>query len=349
MKYIAAFITDTHLCDNTIDINKSIFQQTINICKEKGINKLFHGGDFINDRKTKQSYNTFSALNEILSMFDENNIELHGIPGNHSKIDYLSKDSWLDSFRFHPNFFLHSDTEYIDCFGFRFHFVPFFDEKGNYIDYLQKAISNIDVTKTNILLTHCGITGIKNNDGTEVINEIPIDLFLKFDKVMVGHYHEKSTLCNGKIIYFGSAFQANYGEGLEKGITLLREDGELEFIQLDFPKYFTVQFDLDKQTTKEIDSITQDSIKHLKESKDNIRFEFTGSHAKLKSIDKELYTSLGIDVKIKTKEIEEVETEKYQEVKQFSIEDIKNEFKDFCKQESISFEVGLKYLSKKLD
>lgn len=348
MKYIAAFITDTHLSDNTIEINKSIFQQVIDICKEKGITQLFHLGDVLNDRKNKQSFLTLSTLDEIIQGFSDENIYLHICPGNHCKSNYSLEESWLDSFRFHPKFNLYSKTDYFDINNFRFHFVPFFDEKVNYIDYLQKAVENINPKQTNILLTHIGITGISNNDGQEVKNDIPIDLFLKFDKVLSGHYHSRNILYKGQIQYIGSAYQANYGEDFEKGITLLREDGVYEFIQLDFPKYITIQFDLDKQPLKEVLSIAEDAVKHIKDSKDNIRFEFTGSSTKLKSIDKELYTSLGIDVKIKTKEIEEIETEKYQEVKQFSIEDIKLGFKEFCEQEGINFETGIKYLTKKL-
>lgn len=344
--YIAGFITDTHLSKDNIELNLDIHKQAIDICKEKKV-RLYHGADFLEKRGSFLNYDVKKGFEAILDLFKKEEIELHACVGNHDKVSYTSTDSWLSQFKYHPNFDLVEDYGFDDIKGnnkdFRIHIVPFFDENINYKDYLQKAIDNIDKSKNNVLLTHIAVTGASNNDATKVENNLSIKDFKDFDLVLSGHYHEKQTIKN--FVYFGSAYQANYGEDNQKGITLLKSDGTLEFIKLDFKEYIKVKVDIDNKTQKEVDDIAKKYAK----SNDNVRVELTGTKSRLDSIKKDVLESVGIDVKKKTKEVEDNSVyDEGTEVKQFDKTSIKEVFVEFCDENELDLETGNKYLNKKL-
>lgn len=340
MTYIAGFITDTHLSKHNIQLNLDIFQQAINICKKKHI-PLYHGGDFLEERKKTQDFDTKEGFEWVLQLFNDNGIILNGICGNHDKLNYTEEKNWLSQFSTHPNFNLTQSNSFEDIGNVRIHLLSYFLETDNYIDYLHKCKKNIDKTKTNVLLTHVSVTGAQNNDGTKVDNGLSLSDFKDFDLVLSGHYHESQTIKN--FVYFGSAYQANYGETNEKGITLLKEDGTLEFVKLNFPEYIKIKIDIDKIDNKELARLT----KEHSNSDNNVCFEFLGNENKLKSIKKDLFTSNGIEVRTKIREIQtSMELTETDEVISFNKANIEEEFELFCEENELNLEDGKPYLQK---
>ena len=86
------------------------------------------------------------------------------------------------------------------------------------------------------------------------------------------------------------------------------------------------------------------------ENPDNLlRVEFKGNQDELKSIDKKVYTELGIDVKMKVKEIENTSEElKTSKIEALTNSDIVDKFKVFCEQNDYSYEKGLTILKEVL-
>lgn len=342
MKYIAGFITDTHLSKNNVELNLSIFQQALYICMNYGI-PLYHGGDFLEERKRLQDFDVKEGFESILKIFSDEDFVLNGICGNHDKLNYESESNWLTQYRHNPGFRLVSDYAYDDFEGIRLHLLPYFLEGDTYLSYLNRSKENLHSTKANILLTHISITGASNNDGSKVSNSLSLKDFKEFDLVLSGHYHEKQTI--GNFIYFGSAYQRNFGESNDKGLTLLKEDGTLDFVKLDFPEYKTIKIDIDENSQEEVVNIAKPYFN----SSDNIRFELTGEESKVKAFNKELLRSEGIRVDTKTKEVEDnIEFITTEEIVQFNKESIYSEFDKFCEKEELDRDKGLKYLKKKL-
>ncbi len=238
-KPIAVWLTDTHLKDDTIEINKSIFNQVLQLCIDNEIPGVIHGGDVFDNRRKGQPESVLVAFAEILSAFQSNGINFVSLVGNHDKQDLLGIDSTLNAFEGWAGFFLYKDYAFIDHSAgkLRFHFLPYFDERLAYQPRLDKAVENIRFDFTNILFTHISIDGVKNNDGTKVSNDLVVGKFKHFEKVLVGHYHNRQSFNN--IIYTGSAYAANFGEDDEKGCTVIYSDGSIEFVKLDFPRYIT--------------------------------------------------------------------------------------------------------------
>lgn len=338
--YIAGFITDTHLSKNNLPLNLSVFEQAIDLCKEKKI-PLFHGGDFLEERGRFQDYSVKTGFEEILNLFEQKQIKLFGIPGNHDKLSYTSEGSWISQFKHHPNLDLTESYNYNDIGGVRLHRIPFFEENGNFKEYLSKV--ELSTELKNVLLTHIAVTGVKNNDATKVENTLKVGDFKDFDLVLSGHYHEAQKIKN--VVYFGSAFQANYGESNKKGITFLKEDGSLEFVKLDFPEFEKVKIDLNKQTSSDIDKLIK---QHSKSETDNVRFEISGDEKLVKSIKKDKFNSFGIEVVTKVKEIEDNLEIEDNEIVTFNNTSILDEFDVFCEENELNKEDGLKILNKVL-
>lgn len=245
---IGVWITDTHLSENTIDINLSIFGQVFELCKEVDIGVVYLGGDIFTSRKG-QSEIVLNTFKRILDEAHENKIRIITIAGNHDKTDYTSPSSFLDAFDGHPTLSVISPfgSLHLDS-GVDIHFLPYYDERLTYQSYLEQI--KTDPTKINILLTHIAIDGVTDNSGTKVSNEIPQSLFDRFDTVLVGHYHNRQVIgSRNHIVYTGSGYPANFGEDSEKGCVLLFDTGEYEFVPLKFPQYATGELlieDLDK-------------------------------------------------------------------------------------------------------
>lgn len=236
---IGIWITDTHLTENTIEVNFSVFDQVFNLCDQLGIKQVFHGGDIFTSRKGQPEI-VLNAFKKILDIAKERDIHIIAIPGNHDKTSYVSSSSYLYAFDGHPAFTALEDGGIMDFGNMLVHFLPYYDESLLYSEKLSQL--ELSQSGLNILLTHVGIDGVKNNGHVNVENSLKQNMFDRFDLVLVGHYHDRQVLgSKNQIVYTGSAYQANFGEDGNKGCTVLYSDGSYEFIGLEFPEYITVE------------------------------------------------------------------------------------------------------------
>ena len=319
-----------------IDAQKAIFRQAVLVAVSLGLKKVWHIGDIFESRKS-QPLTVLAAFIEILDIFEEAGIELEAIPGNHDKVDYDSELSYLDVYRWHPNFTLHRKECTVTYEDVDIHWLPYFLESGSYMERLRSLILNKQ--KKNVLLTHVAVNGVRNNDGSVVENDLNRTAFKSFDSVLVGHYHDQSSIHN--VHYIGSAMQKNFGENTEKGFTILFNDATHEFQKAEFTEYVTVKIDADNLTQEDLDQLLVDYA----DSTDNIRFKFKGEKSKLVAIDKSKFERVGIDVKFDSTEIQgDLSILNTDEFVQFNKAEVLKEFKDFCKKEKYETSRGLIYL-----
>ena len=287
-KPLFILITDTHLNHKNIELVIDIFRQAIEQAQKLGLKVIYHAGDLFDSRK-HQTLATLRAFAEILLMCEEAGIVLRAIPGNHDKPDYFSANSYLDVYERYGSLELVREWASFKEGDYYVHMIPFFDEREVYPHYLSKA-AFVKGFK-NILITHIAVDGVRNNDGSEIENTFDKKAFKKFEKVLVGHYHNAQEV--GNVAYVGSAYQKDYGEDDDKGMTLVYDDGSLERILLDFPRFETIKIDLNVVTTEELEK----TFKSHEKSEDNIRFKFSGTKEKLAALDRPKYIKAGIDVK----------------------------------------------------
>ena len=326
MKPIAASINDTHLKDENIETNKSIFTQFIEYCVNHDIKHCFHFGDIFNSRKAMPLH-IAKVFEEILDMFQEVNLTLVACKGNHDCQNYEGEDSYLDLFKYHPAFKVIRDNGFVRISdNINFHLIPFFKESTTYKKYLDRAA--IEEGKLNYLGTHVAIDGAMNNDGSHVIDILPTHLFDKFDKVIVAHYHNEYHV-NNKIWYCGSGFQHNYGEDSNKGMVVYYDSGDIEKVKLNFPEYIKYTVSINDISESELIALSKE-----KESGNNIRIELTGESEKLKSFDRTILTDIGIDTVLKPNEaiISISETQSVTHDKK----SIRNGFLEFCEENKVT-------------
>jgi exonuclease SbcD len=339
--------TDWHIKDDNADIVFDLVKQQCELAKELKVDNLMCLGDVFNSRKS-QTLKVLNTFRRILDMIDDYNLKLIVIPGNHDKTVYENKESFLDSFRHYPAIFLIDNIGEIPLTDeLNLHFMPFFKEEvweenfNTYINKYLKSVHGEELKGINIFCSHIAITGSRNNDGKRVESNISHKSFRHFDKVLLGHYHDSQKI--GKNIYhIPSIQQNNFGEDEDKGFTVLYSDGSHETVNSKFKPYIKVKIDLDEVDKKELNKMIEEHSKET-DSK-NVRFVLSGSEDKLKSINKELIRSVGIDVKTENKDVEIVEEFDDIEIKRYDEASILDEFKMFCEEFDKDYKEGIKYL-----
>lgn len=285
-------ITDIHLTgDNASDTIKLVCA-AIDKAVEFKLKFVYVGGDVFDSRKA-QSLKALEAWMEILRYAKRMQVVLRAIPGNHDKPSYKAERSYLDLYKDHESIELIRDYDAFAEGEYMVHMIPFFDEKEVYPQYLQRAFDAVSLIKDkkHMLITHVAIDGVKNNDGSEIEGTLPSNQFNVFERVFVGHYHDYQEI--GNVVYFGSIKQKNFGENNKKGLTVFFEDGTWEQQPLPSKQYKVVKVNIDTITDKELTELMEENGG----KEDNVRFKFTGTREKIKSIDKKRFESIGIDVK----------------------------------------------------
>lgn len=332
-------LMDIHIKDNNVDLVNNIFDQIIDICLEQNIQFIFQGGDIFNSRAS-QSLNVLMCFVDFVNKLRDLGIGFYCISGNHDKVD-------LESCKGYPDII--QDTLKYACFSketsitflssiYDFHFLPYFKENGSYKERLQNIVNELNKDKKNILITHIAISGVKNNDGGLVENNLTSDLFDAFDNVLVAHYHNESKI-NEKIHYIGSVFPQNFGEDNNKGAWIISKKG-YNRVNLNFPKYFTYRFDC-----KDIIQIT-DQLKQVNHQYDKIRFVITGNETEIENFNRSIFDNYNVDVKF-----EKIYSQKIVELKKYKEDDIMLSFKQFCLDKQVQDNIRVKsinYLEKVL-
>jgi exonuclease SbcD len=341
MKTISVLLTDTHLKKDNLDLVEDIFIQACELCKSEGCNTISHAGDWFTNR-IGQNLQTLLRMKKIFNIVDSYGLEIIGIGGNHDKTDQDSESSYLDVFDGYKSFTLIRDSGHIIIGNVFIGFLPYFT--GSYSKRLEdlEKVSKSKNKAINILITHKSFNGVRNNDGSIVEDGISVKRMKKWDKVLVGHYHDASLIGNF-IHYIGSAYQANYGENIsDKGFTLIKSDGSLEFVQSKFKRYIKVKLD-----ASDVSSI-ENELEFHRETEDNVRFIFQGSKTDIDKINLSKFTDEGIDCKFESEEINgEILKVEEGEFTQMDSKKITKHFIDYCRIQNISTDnrkQGLKYL-----
>lgn len=332
-KVSAIFITDTHLGKNNVELVKNIFQQLKELCLDKHCLRVIHGGDVFTSR-SGQPLSCLIAWNDILSDFAKEGIKMDVIAGNHDKTDGDDESSYLDVFE-SKTFCVHRNGGCFNIGNITFAMMPYFREE-KWLDVFKRVDEEVNEEgkPISILVTHIGFDGVMNNDGSKVNSSIKPGDFKKYNKVLIGHYHNASKL--GKNVYYtGSAYQSNFGETItEKGFTLIYDDGSIEHVQSTFPQYRKTIIDVsDKEALRE----ALDDIYKNKRDDDNLRFVFRGSKTDCDKIDVcELQNNYGIDCKFEVEETTRaMEFAEDESVASYDKSTIMSDFEEFCDDSSI--------------
>jgi len=207
---------------------------------ENDIDIVFQMGDLFDRRKFINFNSLYLARRYFFDKLKENNIQLHALIGNHdvaykNTLEVSSPTLLLNEYE---NVHLYSDFETRKFGNLDIDIVPWICD-DNETDIFQ----SIKASTSEVCLGHFEIAGFEMDKGN--VCEIGIDKkqLSKYDVVLSGHFHHKST--NGNITYVGTAYEMTWSDYNDiKGFHVFDTDTrEMEFIKNPFTMFNKIVYD----------------------------------------------------------------------------------------------------------
>ena len=173
------------------------------------IKRILHLGDYFDHRK----YVNYKALKRNRTMFldklVEHDIHMDIIPGNHDCF-YRSTNSLcslVEILKYCPNNVdVHMEPVVLDYDGLKIGLIPWINEENN-----EESMKFIQTCSAPIIGAHLGLSGFEMMKGSPAATHgMDAQIFSRFEMVMSGHYHTKSS--KGNIKYLGVAFEQTWAD-----------------------------------------------------------------------------------------------------------------------------------------
>jgi DNA repair exonuclease SbcCD nuclease subunit len=229
-----ALITDTHFgARNDSEVLANHFDKFYSevffpYLVENGIKEIVHLGDAFDRRK----YINFQSLSRCKKYFYDhlikNNLFLHEIVGNHDTYfkntnDVNSPDLLLGEYDTYMG--IYADPAEVTIDGRKIAFMPWICA-----DNYDVAMELIAESSASVLMGHLELSGFEMHRGAVHVGGMTAEVFSKFDVVMSGHFHHRSS--RGNIHYLGCPYEMTWSDyGDQKGFHIFdTETTELTFV-----------------------------------------------------------------------------------------------------------------------
>lgn len=199
------------------------------ILEKRGIKKIIHLGDIVDDRKSL-NYLTASRLKtHFLDRLVGYDVKM--IAGNHD-VFYKSTNE-INALQAiiadrYPNIQLFTEPEHVmlEDYYKPVLFVPWINRENE-----AKTVEIINSSYADLCFGHLELIGFEMQIGSFAEDGLDPSLFDKFNKVFSGHYHHKST--KGNIHYLGAPYEMTWADYADpRGFHIYNiYTGQLEFIQ----------------------------------------------------------------------------------------------------------------------
>jgi DNA repair exonuclease SbcCD nuclease subunit len=244
----AVIINDTHFgykADSSIilDYFLSFFEkQMFPYMIENKIKTIFHLGDLFDRRK----YINFKTLNQVRERFfeplNEQGIRCHIICGNHDTF-YRNTNKVNSLSELAGNYFnwsIYSEPKEIELEYGKIALLPWINSENE-----EETINFLKECTSSVLLGHLELYGFQSMRGVFVEQGYDHKHFDKFEYVLTGHYHVKSSRDN--IHYLGTQYQMAYSDVWEeKGFHVFDfKNRTLEFVQNAEKLFYTLDYNED--------------------------------------------------------------------------------------------------------
>lgn len=315
------------------------WEEAFEICEKEGIETILFGGDMFHS-SASQSLEVLLAVKDVLIQCEKRGIKVLAVWGNH---DITSKDSEVSYLHIYEPYKALVLDKYI-CLDkkqddFKLHMMSYALESGKFQEELAEVKKNLSSSQKNILYIHEGINGGLGADNVSN-KELPTGIFDEFDKVLCGHYHNRTKIPNTDIEYIGSSRQMNFGEDEEKGYTIIYSDGSTKFVKNEKNlRYITIE-----KTFEELDDDLLDQIAELYDDWYSVRLVIHCKKSQVSSVDKSKYLNANA-AKVVIKTENEIVTKAEQSAfHRYDKNGIVNAYGEFCEGKDLSPQFGLKYI-----
>lgn len=338
-------LNDIHISKDNIPAFKANWQEAIDICRKMDVKEIAIGGDLFFSRAA-QTLDVLLAVHDALLTAAEHGIHVTIAEGNHDKVNQENERGYCHVFDQHSNVLV--CDEYVslplgdDC-RFVLHIMGYFPEDGSFCTRLDRLKEEaLDPKRLNFLYIHQGINGAlaQPND-----KELPAKIFEEFDKVFVGHYHNRTIIDKTRIEYIGSSRQHNFGEDEEKGYTVIYTDGSHEFIKNQAnTRYRVIDVAAERAGLHLMDELREIDT----DGRYKVKVRVHAPQAAMKSVDKAALLDAGATkVELIADDEEMLEVAASSLFEKFDSHRIRETYEEFCREKQIDdVAIGLEYLSK---
>ena len=338
-------LNDIHISKDNIPAFKANWQEAIDICRKMDVKEIAIGGDLFFSRAA-QTLDVLLAVHDALLTAAEHGIHVTIAEGNHDKVNQENERGYCHVFDQHSNVLV--CDEYVslplgdDC-RFVLHMMGYFPEDGSFCTRLDRLKEEaLDPKRLNFLYIHEGINGAlaQPND-----KELPAKIFEEFDKVFVGHYHNRTIIDKTRIEYIGSSRQHNFGEDEEKGYTVIYTDGSHEFIKNQAnTRYRVIDVAAERAGLNLMDELREIDA----DGRYKVKVRVHAPQAVMKSVDKAALLDAGATkVELIADDEEMLEVAASSLFEKFDSHRIRETYEEFCREKQIDdVAIGLEYLSK---
>jgi DNA repair exonuclease SbcCD nuclease subunit len=220
---------------------KFLSEQLIPYCLDNGIDTIFQLGDSFDSRKFT-SHTVFHEWDQkffqILRLYD---IKFHMLLGNHdiatkNTLEINSPSIFLSKY---DNIHIYDRPKNVNFGGIDFLFMPWININNHGLSF-EALESAPDMAW---VLGHFEIENFEMHRGQVCTDGISASTFNRFDTVLSGHFHTKSS--KGNIRYVGTPYQMTWiDHGEDKGFHVIDTDTkELTFIKNKFELFNKIYYD----------------------------------------------------------------------------------------------------------
>lgn len=338
-------LNDIHVSKDNIPAFEANWQEALGVCRKMDVGEIAIGGDLFFSRAA-QSLDVLLAVHDALLLAAEYGIHVTLANGNHDKVNQESERGYCHVFDRYPNVLVADDYVSLpineDC-AFVLHLVGYFPEDGSFSKRLDKLKTEaMDPRRLNFLYIHEGINGALAQPSQK---ELPAKMFEEFDRVFVGHYHNRVIIPRARIEYIGSSRQHNFGEDEDKGYTMLYTDGSHEFIRNNSNTRYRVM-DI---PVERVGTMVEDELREVTDGgRYKVKVRIHAPTEAAKSVDKQaLFNAGAVKVELVTEDEEPLEATSSSLFEKFDGRRIRETYETFCEEKQIAdVELGLQYLSK---
>lgn len=337
-------LNDLHVSKDNIPEFAANWQEALGICRQKSILQIALGGDLFLAR-TAQTLDVLLAVRAALLQAAQASIRVIMAEGNHDLVDQEAILGYCHVFDQHPNVTVVDDflTLADPTWDFVLHMMSYFPENGSFTSRLKALCAgSLEADKLNYLYIHEGIRGALAQPSE---TELPAVLFENFDRVLVGHYHNRTVIKGTAIEYIGSSRQHNFGEDEAKGYTILYTDGRHEFIQ----NKINIRYRVLDVPAEKVDIHLADMLdENRADGRCRIKVRIHGDQARLSTVDrKKLYEAGAAKVELISPDTQTIEAPETGVLEKFDSRKIRDSYQEFCTQKQVEDPaLGLSYLSK---
>jgi len=260
-----ALINDTHAGargDSSI-FNEFFFKFWENTffpyLKENNITHICHLGDVVDRRKFINFVTLNSWRKRFFDVLKNEGITMDVIVGNHDV--YFRNTNEVNAmnelFYGYDNIKVYIDPIDIDYDGLSVALVPWINS-SNY----EKSIEFLSKTKSQVVFGHFEIAGFEMDRGNISHGGLDRKLFNRFDTVLSGHFHHKSS--SGNITYLGNQYEITWADsGDQRGFHVIDTDTrEVKFVPNPHTIFHKISYD---DTEKEFDYWNEYDFSKLKD------------------------------------------------------------------------------------